>query len=330
MKLSIVIPAYNVEKYLGQCLESCFRQDLESDEYEVIVVNDGSMDATPEIALQWESSHSNMKVISQENKGLSEARNCGLAAAKGEYTMFLDSDDWIVDNCLRSLIDKCLQDKLDILRFCAARMINGSPYRMFSYKGFAETSPGKDLLKTRFFVCVPFSIYRTDFLRENGLSFYPGIYHEDNEFTPRAYYLAERVGSVDDLIYCLRQTPGSITHSVNPKKVKDLLKVSEQLMTFAEQSVTTKYRSAIYKQSADCINACFRELNRMDKRDSAILFDSIYRSRRQIFGYFLKSASIKHRIEGMLMYIFPKRMLGLNRLLDLVHYKERRRQKGIA
>lgn len=330
MKISIIIPAYNVEKYLDKCLETCFNQDLTEKEYEVIVVNDGAKDKTLDVALRWKEQHANMTLISQENQGLSMARNNGLKEALGEYVMFLDSDDWIAENCLKLITDKCLSEKLDMLRFCAARMINDKPYRMYSYKAYDKVITGRNLLETKFFVCVPFAVYRKAFLIENKLSFYPGIYHEDNEFTPRAYYYAERAGSIDDIIYCLRQTPGSITHTVNPKKVKDLCKVAANLKSFAEETVKSKYKAAIYRQAADCMNSCFRELNRMDANTQAPLFKDLYAIRKEITGYFLKSSSYKHKIEGLLIGICPKKMLSIHSLLDIVHYKERQKQKGIA
>lgn len=330
MKLSIIIPAYNVEKYLDKCLETCFRQDLSEKEYEVIVVNDGSKDKTFDIALRWKEQHGNMRVINQENQGLSMARNNGLQEATGEYIMFLDSDDWIAENCLKLITDSCTSGSLDMLRFCAARMINDKPYRMYSYKAYDKVVPGRKLLETKFFVCVPFAVYRKGFLAEHKLSFYPGIYHEDNEFSPRAYYYAERVGSIDDIIYCLRQTPGSITHTVNPKKVKDLFKVAGNLKSFAEETVEPEFRATIYRQAADCMNSCFRELNRMDTETQAPLFKDLYANRKEITGYFLKSSSYKHKIEGLLISICPKKMLDIHSLLDIVHYKERQKQKGIA
>ena len=87
-----------------------------------------------------------------------------------------------------------------MLRFCAANVIEGKAIRRIEY-GTTEVMPGKELLKTSFQVCAPFSIYRKSFLDKAGLRFHPGILHEDNEFTPRAYYKASRVGSCNDIIY---------------------------------------------------------------------------------------------------------------------------------
>ena len=116
MLLSIVIPAYNVEKYLDDCLASCSRQDIPASDYEVIVVNDGSKDGTLRIAERWASEHSSIKVISQPNKGLSEARNVGMAVSEGEFIMFIDSDDWIADNCLGRIIGIFRSTEADMVR----------------------------------------------------------------------------------------------------------------------------------------------------------------------------------------------------------------------
>ena len=124
MKLSIIIPVYNVEKYVEKCLRSCAEQDLPSDEYEIIVVNDGTKDSSLEIVERVAKDYSNIAIISQENAGLSAARNKGLSLAKGEYIWFIDSDDWIEKNCLQKIIRKCFEDGLDVLGICAANVVN--------------------------------------------------------------------------------------------------------------------------------------------------------------------------------------------------------------
>ena len=97
-----------------------------------------------------------------------------------------------------------------------------------------------------------------------------------------------------------------------------------------KETVKSKYKAAIYRQAADCMNSCFRELNRMDANTQAPLFKDLYAIRKEITGYFLKSSSYRHKIEGLLIGICPKKMLSIHSLLDIVHYKERQKQKGIA
>ena len=98
MKLSIIVPVYNVADYLPKCLDSLLVQDLSQNEYEIIVVNDGSTDNSGKIAEEYSKTYSNIILINQENQGLSGARNTGIQNAKGEYVQFVDSDDYLEPN----------------------------------------------------------------------------------------------------------------------------------------------------------------------------------------------------------------------------------------
>ena len=116
-KLSIIIPMYNCEKYINDCLDSILESDLPKDEYEVIIINDGSKDKGPEIAQKYVSAHNNFTYLTQENQGQSVARNYGLEKAKGEYVWFVDGDDKL-DNSLIDLFSLLSSlPTLDILAF---------------------------------------------------------------------------------------------------------------------------------------------------------------------------------------------------------------------
>ena len=104
MKISLIIPVYNVEQYLEKCLLSCLDQDLPQSDYEIIVVNDGSPDGSLAIAERIAATATNITVVSQENGGLSAARNTGLEIAKGKYVWFIDSDDTIKKNWKKGLL----------------------------------------------------------------------------------------------------------------------------------------------------------------------------------------------------------------------------------
>lgn len=121
MLLSIIIPVYKVEKYLRKCLDSCVNQDIPKDQYEIIAVNDGSPDNCQSILEEYEREYDNVRILKQENQGLSKARNNGLDIAKGDYVWFVDSDDWIEENCLSEIIAK-LDNSPDILQiqYCNA------------------------------------------------------------------------------------------------------------------------------------------------------------------------------------------------------------------
>ena len=113
-QLSIIIPVYNVEKYIRSCLISIFNQGLDYEQFEVIIVNDGTTDGSLEVIKDIIDSHSNICVIEQTNQGMSIARNNGLRRAKGKYVMFVDSDDLLVEKSLPSLLEKTLESSVDM------------------------------------------------------------------------------------------------------------------------------------------------------------------------------------------------------------------------
>ena len=110
-ELSIIVPVYNVEEYVRACIESIYRQGLNEEEFEVIIVNDGTEDKSIEVIADIINQHHNISVINQENQGLSVARNTGIAAAKGEYILMPDSDDLLIENSLKPLLEKALETK---------------------------------------------------------------------------------------------------------------------------------------------------------------------------------------------------------------------------
>ena len=115
MKLSIIVPVYQVEKYIRPCMESIFRQGLDEADFEVIIVNDGTKDRSMEVIADIISQHDNITVINQENQSLSVARNNGIAAAQGEYILMPDSDDLLIDNSVSPILEKALASKADLV-----------------------------------------------------------------------------------------------------------------------------------------------------------------------------------------------------------------------
>ncbi|MGV6830811.1 MAG: glycosyltransferase family 2 protein [bacterium] len=115
--LSIIIPAYNTEKYLENCVNSLINQDVDPNIYEIIIVNDGSTDSTPVIANRLEKEHSNITVLNQKNQGLSATRNNGLKIASGDFIYFLDADDYVVHNCFSTLFNYLDKEECQLLTF---------------------------------------------------------------------------------------------------------------------------------------------------------------------------------------------------------------------
>lgn len=289
IKISIVIPIYNVEKYIGKCLESCLDQDLKANEYEIIVVNDKTPDNSMNIISQFQALYPNIKLINRiKNGGLSAARNTGLSEVKGEYVWFVDSDDWIASNCLKHLYHYAANNNLDVLCFGLNLAYPDGSLKPYSITNKCDCIcyNGKDFISE---VNVPpaawAAIYRTDFLRQHKLIFKDGILHEDQEFTPRAHFLARRITYIDYSVYFYNQRDGSIMKSSrNLKRCRDLLTVADSLYTFAENH--TQRWSKAYNAFMEKVYFCVTQS--LAFYDSAAFPLSEYRRRR----YFPMKASL--------------------------------------
>ena len=236
MKLSIIVPIYNVAPYLRKCVDSLLAQDIS--DYEIILVDDGSTDDSGAIAdelvdafrLSPLASRLEMRVIHQSNSGLSEARNTGTREAKGQYILFVDSDDYLQPNTLGTLLEQAERDNLDVLRFRYQNVKeNGeafAPYKdMTNYNDYSVTATdGLTFLNERMgnqCYVVQFLV-KTEIVRQE--LFTPGIYFEDTDWTPRMLLRAKRVASAEVVVYNYLWREGSITLSQ-----KDTTKMRKQL-----------------------------------------------------------------------------------------------------
>ncbi|HBN06310.1 MAG TPA: hypothetical protein DD434_11075, partial [Bacteroidales bacterium] len=240
MKLSIIIPVYNVEKYVEKCLRSCAEQDISFDEYEIIIINDGAKDNSLEIIERVAKDYNNITILSQENAGLSSARNKGLSIAKGEYVWFVDSDDWIDKNCLQNILSEVDGNDVLVMGYIEA-YDDISKNNIVDYKD-KNINFGKCLLLSWFFFPAQLYVFKRSFLLNNSLSFYLGIFHEDSEFTPKMLYYADKIKILTKPIYYFYKRPNSITTSVNPKKSFDYIVVASSLSIFS-QDVEIKYEN---------------------------------------------------------------------------------------
>ena len=228
-QLSIIVPVYNVEKYIRPCIESIFKQGLDEHDYEVIIVNDGSTDKSMELIDDIINQHENITVINQKNQGLSVARNNGIAAAKGEYILMPDSDDLFIKNSLKPIIEKATQTKVDLILADYWAMTNSEiesinlSIPVTNNVTFLEKT-GEEMfyeyLKPNYYT-VWRTLYKTDFLRQNQLFFVPGIYCQDKPFTHEVYLKAEKCLVVSWPIYIYRRHSESISYSMSERYGKD-------------------------------------------------------------------------------------------------------------
>lgn len=217
MVFSIIIPVYRVEKYIHNCVESALNQSFA--EIEVILVDDGSPDGCPAICDNFAERDARVRVIHKENGGLSDARNVGIAAAKGDYILLLDSDDYIdTDTCRRLL--PFAQSGCDII---VGDGICEGGNTLLRHDFDCPMCTGQEFLKVALDhrempMAAWLYVFRRHFLEENGLFFKKGILHEDEQFTPRAFLKAERVGNSRACFYHYVIRDGSITTKPDLRK----------------------------------------------------------------------------------------------------------------
>ena len=242
IKLSIVLPCYNVEKYVAECLDSLYAQDIPEAEYEVICVNDCSPDGTRDIVVEYQQKHSNLILIDHEiNKKQGGARNTGLRAAQGEYVWFVDPDDYIRKNVLRSIIDEIENNSLDILIFDYEKFdALGSVIEIPKVDYIAEISSGKEVLKNTNYYDITslcwLRVVRRDFLIRNELFFYPNYYFEDVINGVRCFLKAEKIKYYPLLCYFYRSTPNSVMNS----KIDALKTISYLKLGFEYYKLSTE------------------------------------------------------------------------------------------
>lgn len=237
-KVSIIIPLYNLEKLIGKCIASALGQDLSPEEYEILVIDDGSTDGSLAAAEKAAQGHANVRIYTKENEGLSRTRNYGTDRATGKYVMYLDADDYLEPGILGQLTDTMERERLDMLCFEIAGIDeNGNDCPLWSDGISAgngrEVQRGLDFLRRdRFLPMVYTYLYDRKFLDDHKLRMEP-IWHEDEEFTPRALYFAKRVQYHPVRVYNYLQRSNSFMGNYNPQSRLDLVRGMKSLTDFA-------------------------------------------------------------------------------------------------
>lgn len=316
MILSIIIPVYNTEKYVEKCIFSCVNQDLPKDEYEIIVVNDGTKDNSMTIVKRLAKCYSQIQIVSQENAGLSAARNNGINIARGKYIWFVDSDDWIEDNCLKRIVNRLENNVLDGLVHSGIRYIDDEHVLYIKENFPDQILTGREYMSQRLINCAAVkTIYNTEFLRANNLYFFEGIYHEDAEFSPRAYYYIHRLGFTNEHYYYNRLTPGSITQKPNPQKAFDLMTVSQRLYDFKKSHEMKDVGYAFDNLIASDLNQALGNTKYMEKEVKKEL-GRLIKDSKHLLRCYNHSKSLKYKIEGFLFVLFPSKVVILYDLLS--------------
>lgn len=224
MFFSLILPCYNVEKYVARCAQSILSQDFA--DYEIILVDDGATDATPCICDELAAGDERIRVIHKENGGLSSARNAGLEAARGEYVWFVDSDDWIAPGALSKLHDACTDGVPEIVKFAHERAAGvTTPVYVCIPAGWHEGSEAVEKLQReaytrpgKYVLSAWSHLYRRDFLLQHELRFVSEriVCSEDYLFNLIALAKARLIRVLDEILYTYELRPGSLTQRYKP------------------------------------------------------------------------------------------------------------------
>lgn len=240
IKVSVIVPVYNVEEYLPRCLDSLIHQTMKEEELEVIVVDDGATDHSSEIIEEYAKKSPRIRAVHKENGGLSDARNYGLPFARGEYVGYVDSDDFIDLDMYELLYRKAKEEDSDMVE-CNLR---------HTYSDYEDIEIGQKIYDKKEMIMVGRSvvwnkIYKRDWLLSTGVTFPKGHIYEDVEFFVKLVPYIRKYSYIDEASIHYVQRESSI-NNLSSKKTLDILNILEHIETFyQERGFYEEYKDAL-------------------------------------------------------------------------------------
>lgn len=260
MKISIIIPMYNAENYIGGCLESILSQDFNSFEYEIVIINDGSKDQCLTLAQQYAQKNSNIHIYSQTNKGQAAARNYGIQKSSGDYICFIDADDYWLPNSINK-VTSCYSKWADgeIVTFNILRRAeNDKNISEGSSGAISEPMTGVQYIAKNNYNNSPcWYIVRREYLVINNLCFLEGYYCEDGMFTMKLLLCSTKIYHVDANVYCYVLHPGSTVTRRDTEHINKMLLSFEFAIDYLTRLIND-YRS---RMTTECFENCIMRRN---------------------------------------------------------------------
>ncbi|MBO4694124.1 MAG: glycosyltransferase [Clostridia bacterium] len=311
--LSIIIPVYNCEKYVSECLDSCLKQDLSYDEYEIICINDSSTDESGKIIDEYAEKFDNITAIHQQHAGVSSARNAGINKARGSYIWFVDADDFIGINILKRLRNICDQSSCDHLLFKGyyfiSELSNEEKKSYESGKLFQDN-------EFRYEFCTH-RLFKLKIIMDNNLKFLTNVSYGEDQIFNFIYYKYSNVNiEYPDIFYFHRNHSNSVMHNVNiDEYLSSIINGADYLKNFAENE-SIKNKSATINYLLSRINYAYDKISQLN----------IFKSKKYIkqlsdCGYcpFVIPDDIKNLIKNKTVY--NKRYYIQKRIHYIVKYK---------
>ena len=294
VKVSVIVPVYNVERYLGECLESIINQSLR--DIEIVCVNDGSTDDSLSILESYAELDDRIRIISQENQGAGVSRNIGLDNINGDYVYFMDSDDFLELYALEELYNIAIEKSLDFVVF---KLINlNDETNEFFTTLYYEMSEIGDLVEDNVFnhndlgdlifkfpVSPVNKLYNRDFINRIDARFPEGLIFEDNVFFWEVLFNAERIYFAQKYFYNRRRHVKSITGSASLNFV-DTLEIHNLIFEiFKKHNQFDKYKEQLFNQKVRSANYRFRQVNKNDKHLFFVEMKNDFEQMVEDYGY---------------------------------------------
>lgn len=308
VRLSIIIPVYNVESYIDQTLASVFKTTAKIDDFEVIVVNDGTKDRSMDIVRQF-SYFSNLIIVEQENQGLSAARMKGSSAATGDYLWFIDSDDWLAEDGVGKVLELLdNQPGVDALMFPTKWVYKDRNESHLDYEIKNDfVLSGKLLIRDMDLPLwsSPRFVFKRSLLENEFLFFPNGLIHEDEYFGRVLMYYSKEIVVLKDPVYMYRIRPGSITTSKTIRSSYDLVSLHKLLKRFMDKSMEKQdeewFERSCYKLLISAYKESLHFSNWERSRFAASNGFYVWRQWLKVFP----EKSIKNKLGRLFYFILP-------------------------
>lgn len=312
--ISVIIPVYNVEQYLQECVDSVLAQTYQN--FEILLVDDGSTDASGAICDQYAKQDDRIKVFHQENAGASSARNRGLRSAKGEYVYFLDSDDWIKPKAFESFVTHIERENADFIFFdahsfteeCNKFQIEQRYIRKYKYQSNSGIKILEELYENGEYHCsIPLMFIRKRYLDTNGILFEEGIIYEDMILAYELFCKAKKVSYLNENFYQRRYrsqsvmtTQTSMKNYISARTVYEKVSIISKELGIFEHEIAKKY----------IVRCAFNALNiykKLKRKEQIEYKESYYNLKEHIKGdKAYNSKALEMRCHGVLPWFCYK------------------------
>lgn len=290
--ISVVVAVYNIEDYICECVDSIINQTIQPEE--IILVDDGSTDRSSALCDEYAEKNTNIRVIHQKNAGLSAARNTGIEHAQGVWVYFVDGDDILAPDVIESFLAVLTAHEGDV-EFIQGRMTwfvdgsnNSKPDEVYipdewTYFAKSQLVMARMLEEKGAFRMGIRGLYRRNFLIQNDLMFVPGLYSEDQEWTPRLFSLDVKMGSNENPGYLYREgRAGSIVTARKPEQVEVLFTLYQEWFDrFGnDSSLDVRFRNALKNEAARrSVEELYKHIERLDGEDLVTVEEIVDRHR---------------------------------------------------